>query len=195
MIELLERWDIDLFLFLNDLHSPFWDQVMWWISAKYTWIPLYLFMLGWMVIKKKWETLILLVIIALLITLSDQISVRFFKEGIMRLRPCHDPDLTGLVHIVNGKCGGQYGFVSSHAANTFAIAAFTSLLFKNRLYSYFIFFWAFLVSYSRIYLGVHYPGDVLGGIILGLILGWIVYDFYKRLRLRLRKQKDALHYK
>lgn len=189
MIELLERWDISLFLFLNDLNSPFWDQVMWWISAKYTWIPLYLFMLGWIVIKKKWETLILIVIIALLITLSDQISVRFFKEGIMRLRPCHDPDLTGLVHIVNGKCGGQYGFVSSHAANTFAIAAFTSLLFKSRFYSCLIFFWAFLVSYSRIYLGVHYPGDVIGGIILGLVLGWIVYDFYSRLRLRLRLRK------
>jgi len=182
MLELLDKWDISFFLFLNDLYSPFWDQVMWWISAKYTWIPLYLFILGWIIVKKKWETLILLLIITLLITLSDQISVRFFKEVIIRLRPCHNPDLAGLVHIVNGKCGGQYGFISSHAANSFAIATFTLLLFKNRTYSYLIVFWALIVSYSRIYLGVHYPGDILGGIILGLILGRIVYDFYERMK-------------
>lgn len=194
MIGLLEKWDIAVFLFLNDIHSPFWDRVMWWISAKYTWIPLYLFMLGWIVKKKKWGSLITLVVIAVLITLSDQISVRFFKEGIMRLRPCHNQELAGIVHIVNGKCGGLYGFVSSHAANTSAIAVFTLLLFKNRIYTYFIILWTLIVSYSRIYLGVHYPGDVLGGIILGLILGWVVFDFYEgiinRLRLKFTKGKE-----
>lgn len=184
MLETLINWDTDLFLFLNGIHSPFWDRVMWMISGKLIWVPLYLFILGWIVRKFRWKTLALIVFIALLITLSDQLSVHLFKEVFQRLRPCHDPRIADLVHIINGKCGGSFGFVSSHAANSFAIASFTLLLLNNRLYSGLIIFWATVVSYSRVYLGVHFPGDIIGGAILGMVIGFILYKCYRILEAR-----------
>ena len=179
MIETLIKWDTDLFLFLNGIHSPFWDQFMWLVTGKYIWVPLYLFILGWLIRDYRWKAAILLVFIVLLITMSDQSSVKLFKQVFMRLRPCHEPAIADLVHIVNGKCGGKYGFVSSHAANTFAMAIFSLLLIQNRYYTFSIIFWASLVSYSRVYLGVHYPGDILCGAILGMIIGFIVYRGYR----------------
>jgi undecaprenyl-diphosphatase len=179
MLETLITWDTDLFLFLNGIHSPFWDRFMWLVTGKYIWIPLYLFILGWLIRDYRWKAAILLVFIVLLITMSDQSSVKLFKQVFMRLRPCHEPAIADLVHIVNGKCGGKYGFVSSHAANTFAIAIFSLMLIRNRYYTISIIFWASMVSYSRVYLGVHYPGDILCGAILGMIIGFIVYKVYR----------------
>lgn len=118
--------------------------------------------------------------IALVIILSDQISVNFFKEIFLRLRPCHNPEISNLVHTVDG-CGGQYGFVSSHASNTFALAVFLGLIFKKHL-SYLLHImlvWAAIVSYSRIYVGVHYPADILCGALLGVL---IAYVFWKLLQ-------------
>ena len=112
-------------------------------------------------------------------SLADQISVKVFKEGFERLRPSHNPEIKDLIHTVKGYRGGQFGFVSSHAANTFAMAFFTSKLFRNRYYSWFIFIWAAVVSYSRIYLGVHYPLDIIGGALLGMLLGYLVFIPYR----------------
>ncbi|MBM3419962.1 MAG: phosphatase PAP2 family protein [Bacteroidetes bacterium] len=172
---MIEQLDRDLFLFLNSLHSPFWDGIMYTISAKLTWAPLYLFMLYLFIRKQKRKALVVFLFAVAAITVSDQLSVHAFKEVFERLRPCKEPELKGLVHMVKGKCGGMYGFVSSHAANSFNIAVFSLLIVRKEWYTVSILIWASVVSYSRIYLGVHYPGDILGGALLGIIIGWIFY--------------------
>ena len=175
MLDFLNSIDTQMFLLINGAHSGFWDTVMWRISGKIEWIPLYLFII-WMLIRKfQWKTLWILLAVALLITLSDQASVHLFKNVFERLRPCHQPDLVGQVHVVRDHCGGMYGFVSSHAANTFALAVLTGLLLRNTYYWTGILFWALLVGYSRVYLGVHYPGDILFGAILGGLLAKGIY--------------------
>jgi len=121
----------------------------------------------------------MLLLVVLLITISDWSSVHLFKNVFQRLRPCHDPDISHLVHLVNNHCGGKYGFVSSHAANAFAVVGYTVMIIRNRYYTIGIITWATLVSYSRIYLGVHYPGDVLGGAVLGLGVGFLVYWIFR----------------
>jgi undecaprenyl-diphosphatase len=174
MIDFLTNLDSQLFLFLNGLHSEFWDSIMWWVSGKEEWIPLYMVILGWLIFRFKWRILYLIPFIVLLIVLSDQISV-LIKNTVQRFRPTHDPEIGNLVNTLNNYRGGKFGFVSSHAANSFALAIFTSLILKNKWFTVFIFFWAALVSYSRIYLGVHYPGDILFGALLGIALGMVTF--------------------
>jgi undecaprenyl-diphosphatase len=123
--------------------------------------------------------------------ITDLASVHLFKNVFLRLRPCHEPALSGLVHLVNNRCGGSYGFVSSHAANTFGLAIMVLLLFKklNPWIGYGMVIWAAMVSYSRIYLGVHYPGDILGGALLGSFAAWGVYQILMLINPPLRYQK------
>ena len=179
MIEYLSNIDTNFFLFLNGINSPFWDTVMWHVSGKLTWIPLYLVIIYFIFRKYRWKTLWILIAIAVVVTLADQFSVHFFKNVFERLRPCHNPDIKELVHVVNGKCGGKFGFVSSHAANTFGVATFLLMLFRIRWFGLAILLWAAVVSYSRIYLGVHYPGDVLVGSLLGVLIGWVVWKLFE----------------
>lgn len=175
-MDTLIQFDKELLIWLNSLNSPFLDVVMMFFTRKEFWIPLYL-LLVYQIYKIKGKESILWILSAfVLIFLCDQISTQLFKNVFERYRPSHDPSLEGIVNLVSGYKGGQYGFVSSHATNSFGFALFTSLLFRNKLYSVFIFSWSLLIIYTRIYLGVHFPGDVIGGMILGLILGYIIYN-------------------
>lgn len=190
MLDLLNTWDTQLFLYFNGMHSPFWDSVMSWISNKFNWIPLYVVIAGYLIYRYRWKGLWILLAAAALVTMSDQASVHLFKEAFERLRPCHQPHLVEMIHLVDDYCGGQYGFVSSHAANHFAIALFTGLWIRNQWYWIGILLWAALISYSRIYLGVHFPGDILGGAVLGMLLAWGVYLIMTNIRI-FKQNKQA----
>lgn len=179
----LNNWDTSLFLALNGANSSFWDTIMWWASDKLIWIPVYILFLFLLWKNYRSKIWVVMLFAALLIFLSDQISVQLFKDVFERLRPCHEPALDGMVHIVNGKCGGSFGFYSSHASNIFAIAIFVISLRKRRCPSFnlAIILWASLIAYSRVYLGVHYPGDVIAGAVVGSFLGWVNARFLTNL--------------
>lgn len=181
MLELLLNWDTELLIFLNSLHNTFFDRFMWIITGTKIWIPLYLIILIAIFWKFKIkEALLIIVFFITAVALADLISVKLFKEVFMRFRPSHNPQIADFLHLHvhdDGGLyrGGKFGFVSSHAANTFAVAMFSSLVFRLKKYTFFIFLWAITVSYSRIYLGVHYPFDILGGALLGVFISLILY--------------------
>jgi undecaprenyl-diphosphatase len=175
---MLEHLDQQLFLFLNSLNSPFWDQVMHAISGRVIWVPLYLALLIYLGVKYKRKFFVILLFIILAVSFADQGSVQLFKNIFHRLRPCHEPALAGMVHLVKGECGGLYGFVSSHAANSFNVALLSLMFINKRWYTISIIIWASIIGYSRIYLGVHYPGDVICGSLLGAFIGWGIYKLY-----------------
>jgi undecaprenyl-diphosphatase len=186
-MDTLIQADKSLFLFLNGLHSSFWDPIMIFISGKISWLPFYIVLIWFLIKERKKKVWVTLIMIALLILATDQISV-MIKNSVLRLRPCHDTSINTMLHLVKG-CGGKYGFVSSHAANSFGLAIFFTLFFKHRWAGVALMFWALIVSYSRIYLGVHFPGDILGGAILGLILGTLFFLLDKYLLLKIYHKK------
>ena len=188
-MSMLEQLDQQLFLFFNSANSPFWDKVMFFLSMKVVWAPLYLVILIYLGKKYKRKFRIIILFVILAVALTDQTAL-IIKYSFDRLRPCHEPSLQGLVHMVKGECGGKFGFVSSHAANSFNVALLSLMFIKKRWYSVSIIFWAAIVSYSRIYLGVHYPGDVLFGAILGALIGWSVYMMYRRTDNRVLSKYD-----
>jgi undecaprenyl-diphosphatase len=189
MINSIIAIDQELFLWLNNLGTETFDGFWLVITAKKPWIPLYLFLVFILFKKYSWKAaLILLVGGIVAVGLADFISVQGFKNVFERLRPCHEKDLKGLVRVVKG-CGGRYGFVSSHASNSFAVAIYFLLVFKNKglKWLWLLPLWAAVVSYSRIYVGVHYPLDIICGGILGSALA---FGSWKLFHLILSK-KDA----
>jgi undecaprenyl-diphosphatase len=171
MLESLKSFDQTIFLFLNGLHSPFFDAIMFWGTNPSTWMPLYVLLLYLVIRKYKWQSFWILLFIALMIIVSDQLA-NIFKEWIARPRPTYEPGLTG-VHTVNGYLGGQFGFYSAHASTNLAIAVFVIITLKRpfRFFPVLMLAWAFFMAHSRIYLGVHYPGDILAGWIAGGLIG------------------------
>ncbi|MBR6250480.1 MAG: phosphatase PAP2 family protein [Bacteroidales bacterium] len=172
-------------LWLNSFHSASADFFFYLTTSTVLWIPLFL-VLAWLIMKQQGPRGIMTILfIGLVILVADQLSSHVIKPLVERPRPSHDGVLQYMIHIVNGRRGGHFGFVSSHAANTFAIASLLILMVRNRFLSWSIFMWALLNCYSRVYCGVHYVGDILCGAILGIIIGAIAYQIYLHLVLHL----------
>lgn len=184
LIENITAIDKDLFLFLNGLHAPWADNIMFYVSQFWVWIPLYILMI--LLIVRKWRKESVWIILSIIIglVLTDQLST-LTKFLVERFRPTHNIYMDGMVHIVKGYVGGNYGFVSSHAANVFGVAMISSLFIRNKIWCISIYVWAVLVAYSRIYLGVHFPLDILGGAMLGMGISGLVYFVHLQIRKRL----------
>ena len=163
------------------------------VSGVVIWVPLYVAILIWIGIRYKKKFLLILPFIILAATTADFSSVHLFKNVFHRLRPCHDPSLQGMVHLVDCYCGGLYGFVSSHASNSFNVAILSLLIIRKRWFTVFIIIWAIVIGYSRIYLGVHYPGDVLCGSLLGALIGWSAYKLFRLTERKLQTRENSIN--
>lgn len=183
LLEKLNQIDTELFLYINGHHNAFFDTIMYWASDKLFWIPFYAVLLVFLIkIYRKFTIYILLAITAT-ITICDQTASGFLKKLVKRPRPSHEPALEPFIHLSKAGPGGSFGFVSSHSANAFGLVVFLCFLLPAR-YNWLkitLFFWALLVSYSRIYNGVHYPGDIIGGAIVGCISGSVVWLIFKKI--------------
>lgn len=181
MLNYLDQLDKKLLTLINQTHSPFWDQVMLYSTERFFWIPFYALLVIFIFYKDRLRGFITLAIIALMILAADQFASGFMKPVIERLRPCHNEELIGQLRLLKN-CGGKFGFISSHAANTFALATFLTFTYTGYRWMSFMFLWAFLVSYSRIYLGVHYPGDIIVGSLSGVLWGVIFSYLHQRVK-------------
>ncbi len=177
MIDYLISIDTDIFLWLNSHHNSYWDVVMKLATGKWIWVPMYAALLIAFCRAYGWKSALLAVVLtALAVTAADQITASVIRPIVERLRPSNlNNPISDMVHIVNGYRSGGYSFPSCHAANTFAVFTFTSLVFNRWKYTVFILLWALINCYSRVYLGVHYPGDLLVGSVIGMMFGAIFF--------------------
>lgn len=207
-MESILELDREFLMAINGWHSPLADSIMLFLSGIETWIPLYI-LLAALMFSPKWYGpksyvrqlgpavpvwiigLTTLLALGLAFGLTDQIS-NLIKNTVCRLRPSHEPLLEGLVRTPEGR-GGLYGFNSSHAANTIALALFTAKAFCRRWYSFVITLWSLAICYSRIYLAKHYPGDILAGLLLGLLVGYVVYCFWVVALSKIRRKRDEVY--
>ncbi len=175
--------DTDLLLWLNSAHNAFFDVFMMLFTGKWIWIPMYL-SLAYLLLKNMTakQAMMCIVAIALVIVVTDQMSSSLIRHAVGRLRPANlENPISDMVHIVDGYRGGRYGFPSSHAANSFGLVFFLYFLMRRSPLPAFLMVWAIVNCYSRIYLGVHYPGDILCGALVGLLGATIVWLIYRRL--------------
>ena len=180
ILQTLDTLDKQWLLALNNDYPGFWDGLMYGISDKLTWIPFYIALIYILIKSLKKQSWLIILALIVCIIIADQVSSGLIKELVHRLRPSRNPELENAVCLLKGYRGGKYGFVSSHAANSFGLALLTSLFFRNRKYTISVFLWAAVVAYSRIYLGVHYPGDVIGGALVGVGAALLVYWLFTK---------------
>mgnify|MGYP001263671940 CR=1 FL=1 len=179
MLELLDKWDKTIMLYLNALHHPGLDNVMIFLSDKYVWIPLYLLIIGIIIKSYGKKSVIVILLIIAVVGAADFTTSSILKPIVKRERPCHNPEISTSLYVPVG-CGGKYGFVSSHSANTFALATILLLITRKKVW-YLLYLWAALVAFSRIYLGVHYPGDIVCGALIGILLALLFYQIFRKL--------------
>jgi undecaprenyl-diphosphatase len=188
MLQVLDKIDRIIFLYLNGMNTPLSDQIWYTITNIPTWIPLYLLILMAVIWHFRWDAIWVIASLLLVVLLSDQFTSSFMKPFFGRLRPCHEPEWSHLVHVVK-YCGGKFAFASGHAANSFGIATFVFLIFRFKSsWIKLLFLWAALVAYSRIMMGVHYPGDIIAGAAIGIFFGWLVYRLLEGLYFRIKVQ-------
>lgn len=180
MLEAVEAIDEYLLLLINGHHNLVWDRTLWIVSARWTWLPLYLFLTGLMIKKFGWSrTAIMLICIALTVGITDYLCASMIRPAIGRLRPSNpDNPISALITLVYDYQGGLYGFPSCHAANSMALAILLAMLIKSRITAIAMIGWSLTVGYSRVYLGVHYPSDVLGGWLIGALISGVMYAIY-----------------
>ena len=196
MLESLLDLDTRLLLAINGASSPFGDSFMWNYTQIVVWIPMLLTVV-YVIAKnnKLRDSLLLLVCLALTFVLADQISSSFFKPTFQRLRPTHDPALAEFVRVVNDYRGGRFGFVSGHAANSFAALTFCALVIRSWKFTVPLTLWALVNCWSRMYLGVHYPGDIICGALVGVFSGIVTYCLFLLGEKYLFKQSYKVAYK
>ncbi len=180
MPDILKEIDISILQYINGHHNGLLDTIMWYVSEKTPWIPLYIILLFVLIRQYKIKVIWVLIFIAALVVLSDQLSV-LIKNFIERPRPGYNTEINETLRYLNNYKGGQFGFVSSNAANTFGLAVLLSLFIRNKWFTIGLLSWSLLNCYSRIYLGVHYPSDIAGGIVLGLIIALLLRIIYKKI--------------
>ena len=187
-MEEIIQFDKQLLLMVNGSDSLFLDYLILTLTNALTWIPLYASLL-YVVIKTNLnvrEVFLILLAAGLCVLLAGTVDDEIVKPLVARWRPTHDPQIGSLVDVVNGYRGGNYGFFSAHAANTFSLAVFFSLLMRQRLLTIFLVGWSLINCYTRLYLGVHYPGDITVGLLWGGFVGWFVYWLYCRVTIPAR---------
>jgi len=169
----MQQIDQSIFFFLNGLHNQFFDTFFWYATQGAIYLPLYV-IAAWLAYKQFGKGFWLLFLVVILTVLLTDQSCNLIKHTVCRLRPTYNPDIAALVHIVNDYRGGDYGFPSAHACNTFGMAVFLSGVIRPKRWGFTLAFftWAAIMSYSRIYLGVHYLSDILCGAALGVFIGW-----------------------